>query len=102
MDLPDDYAETVLDLVERIVPGRVSTYGAIADLAREITGKGGPRSIGMVLSKYGSGVPWWRVCAAEGRLAVHKADDQRARLRAEDVPFTAAGKVDLGKVGWPA
>lgn len=99
--LPDDYAEYVLDLILQIPPGRVSTYGAIAELAREVTGKGGPRSIGMVLSKYGSGVPWWRVCAAGGRLADHKSDEQRALLREEDVPFTPAGRVRLGEVGWP-
>lgn len=99
--LPDEYAETVLDLVESIPTGRVSTYGVIAELAREITGKGGPRSIGSVLSRYGSGVPWWRVCAAGGRLAVHKADEQRALLRQEDVPFTHSGRVRMEAVGWP-
>ncbi len=98
---PDTYAERVLDLVEQIPAGRVSTYGAIAELARELTGKGGPRSVGLVLSRYGSGVPWWRVCAAGGRLAVHKEDEQRARLREEGVPFTSAGRVLMGQVGWP-
>ncbi len=98
---PDAYAEQVLDLVEQIPAGRVSTYGAIAELARELTGKGGPRSIGFVLSRYGSGVPWWRVCAAGGRLAVHKEAEQRARLREEGVPFTPAGRVLMSHVGWP-
>ena len=98
---PDDYAEQVLDLIAQIPPGRVSTYGAVAAWAREITGKGGPRSIGMVLSRFGSGVPWWRVCAAGGRLAVHKADEQKALLREEDVPFTASGRVRISEVGWP-
>lgn len=98
---PDDYAEVVLDLVERIPPGRVSTYGAIAELAREATGKGGPRSIGLVLSRFGSNVPWWRVCAAGGRLVVHKAEEQRALLRQEDVPFAISGRVKMNEVGWP-
>src|SRR5690625_1943504 len=97
----DDYAEQVLDLITQIPPGRVSTYGAIAELAREVTGKGGPRSIGRVLSRFGSGVPWWRVCAAGGRLAVHKADEQKALLREENVPFTASGRVRISEVGWP-
>lgn len=99
--VPDTYAECVLDLIEQIPPGRVSTYGVIAELAREITGKGGPRSIGFVLSRFGSGVPWWRVCAAGGRLAVHKGGEQMALLRAEDVPFTPSGRVRLEAVGWP-
>lgn len=101
MSTPDEYAEHVLDLIEQIPPGRVSTYGVIAELARAATGKGGPRSIGLVLSKFGSGVPWWRVCAAGGRLAVHKADEQKALLRAEAVPFTPSGRVHLQEVGWP-
>lgn len=91
----------MLDLVGGIPLGRVSTYGAIAELAREITGRGGPRSVGFVLSRYGSGVPWWRVCAAGGRLAVHKADEQKALLRQEDVPFTPSGRVRMQAVGWP-
>lgn len=98
---PDEYAEHVLDLVESIPHGRVSTYGVIAELAREATGKGGPRSVGMVLSKYGAGVPWWRVCAAGGRLAVHKQEEQLARLRAENVPFTPTNRVLMREVGWP-
>lgn len=98
---PDEYVETVLDLVGSIPSGRVSTYGVVAELAREITGKGGPRSIGLVLSRYGSGVPWWRVCAAGGRLAVHKADEQKALLQQEDVPFTPTGRVQMEEVGWP-
>ncbi|HLS00895.1 MAG TPA: MGMT family protein [Beutenbergiaceae bacterium] len=98
---PDDYAECVLDLVNSIPYGRVSTYGVIAELARDLTGKGGPRTVGMVLSRYGSGVAWWRVCAAGGRLAAHKSAEQRARLRAEDVPFTHSGRVAMTLAGWP-
>lgn len=98
---PDDYAEFVLDLVEQIPPGRVSTYGALAELARSALGKGGPRTVGFVLSRYGAGVPWWRVCAAGGRLTTHKADIQRAELRSEDVPFTPSGRVRMDLVGWP-
>lgn len=98
---PDDYAERVLDLVDSIPRGRVSTYGVIAELARELTGKGGPRTVGMVLSRYGSGVAWWRVCAAGGRLTTRKSAEQRAQLRAEDVPFTPSGRVVMPLVGWP-
>ncbi|HLS02193.1 MAG TPA: MGMT family protein, partial [Beutenbergiaceae bacterium] len=97
----DDYAECVLDLVDSIPSGRVSTYGAIAELAQEITGKGGPRTVGMVLSRFGSGVPWWRVCAAGGRLTTRKAAEQRAQLRSEGVGFTPSGHVVMRRFGWP-
>lgn len=38
------------------------TYGQVAALA----GYGGARFTGTVLSRYGSGVPWWRVVRAGG------------------------------------
>ncbi|EST36503.1 hypothetical protein N566_16170, partial [Streptomycetaceae bacterium MP113-05] len=64
-ELPDlpDYAERVLDVTERIPPGRVMTYGDIA----EWLGEGGPRQVGRVMALYGGAVPWWRVVRADGR-----------------------------------
>ena len=58
-----DFAEEVLSLVERIPPGRVMSYGAIA----EYVGQGGPRQVGTVMARYGGGVPWHRVVTASGR-----------------------------------
>jgi alkylated DNA nucleotide flippase Atl1 len=60
--LPTPYAERVLDLVERIPPGMVMSYGDIA----EHLGEGGPRQVGKVMSTWGGGVPWWRVVHADG------------------------------------
>ncbi len=100
-DLPDDYAEYVLDLVSRIPAGRVSTYGVLAEIAREHTGKGSARTVGSVLSRFGGGVPWWRVCAAGGRLVVHKSERQAEHLRAEGIVLTEAGRVPMVEVGWP-
>jgi alkylated DNA nucleotide flippase Atl1 len=59
---PTPYAERVLDLVERIPPGRVMSYGDVA----EYLGEGGPRQVGRVMSVWGGGVPWWRVVRADG------------------------------------
>ena len=53
----DGYTERVLSLVERIPPGRVMSYGDVA----EWLGEGGPRQVGRVLALHGGGVPWWRV-----------------------------------------
>jgi alkylated DNA nucleotide flippase Atl1 len=38
----EDYVEAVLALVEQVPPGRVTTYGALA----EAVGSGGPRQVG--------------------------------------------------------
>ena len=65
--LPDalpDYAERVLDVADRIPPGRVMTYGDVAEWLEE----GGPRQVGRVMALYGGAVPWWRVIRADGVL----------------------------------
>lgn len=60
-ELPE-YAERVLEVAERIPPGRVMTYGDVA----EWLGVGGPRQVGRVMALYGGAVPWWRVVRADG------------------------------------
>lgn len=80
---PDDYAEAVLDLVERIPVGRVMSYGAIA----EVIGRGGPRQVGAVMSRYGGGVPWHRVVSSVGRMVPGHEVRARELLAAEGVPF---------------
>jgi alkylated DNA nucleotide flippase Atl1 len=90
-----DFAEDVLRLVERIPPGRVMSYGAIADWL----GKGGPRQVGTVMARYGAGVPWHRVVTAAGRTVPgHEAEALR-RLRAEGTPLRG-DKVDMVRAAW--
>ena len=76
---PTSYARTVLDVVERIPPGRVMTYGDVA----EYLGTGTGRTVGTVLRRYGSEVPWWRVVQASGRPAEPHVQDALARLSRE-------------------
>ncbi len=91
----DDFVEDVLALVERIPVGRVMTYGAIA----EWLGRGGPRQVGAVMSRYGGGVPWHRVVAANGRVVPgHEAEALR-RLRAEGTPLRGQ-RVDMARAAW--
>lgn len=95
--LPTPFAESVLDLIERIPPGRVMTYGDIA----EYLGTGGPRTVGTVLSRYGGGVPWWRVIRADGSLLPGHEQKALAHYRAEGTPLNRAGdRVDMGKARW--
>jgi methylated-DNA-protein-cysteine methyltransferase related protein len=90
-----DYVETVLSLVEQIPPGRVMTYGAIADHVSS----GGPRQVGTVLARYGGGVPWHRVVTAAGQLPPgHEAEALR-RLRAEGTPMRG-DRVDVAAAAW--
>jgi alkylated DNA nucleotide flippase Atl1 len=91
----DDYAEAVLELVERIPAGRVMSYGAIA----EVVGWGGPRQVGTVMSRYGGGVPWHRVVNSVGRLVPGHEVKARRLLLAEGVPFRG-DHVDMRRAAW--
>ena len=82
---PDDYVEAVLALVEQVPPGRVTTYGALAD---EV-GFGGPRRVGRVMSQFGGPVPWWRVVRADGSLPPSHGDEARAHYLDEGTPLRA-------------
>lgn len=87
--------EDVLALVEQIPPGRVMSYGVIA----EWLGYGGPRQVGTVMSRYGDAVPWHRVVAANGRVVPgHEAEALR-RLRAEGTPLRGE-RVDMRVAAW--
>ena len=93
---PVDVDEAVFDVVERIPPGRVSTYGAIGRLVGI-----GPRRVARALSSGGGGaVPWYRVVRADGTAAEPVRVEQLARLAAEGVPMRN-GRVDVSAVGWP-
>ena len=91
------FAALVLDVVERVPPGRVLTYGDVA----EYLGEGGPRQVGAVLSRYGSGVPWWRVLRADGTPAPNIAERAFAHYAREGTPLTRRGtRVDLRLARW--
>lgn len=95
--LPTPFAEAVLDLVERIPPGRAMAYGDVA----AALGSGGARAVGTVMARYGGGVPWHRVIRADGSPpAGHEAEALR-RHRREGTPLTASGtRVDLAAARW--
>jgi methylated-DNA-protein-cysteine methyltransferase-like protein len=88
---PSDWVERVLDAVEAIPAGSVSSYGDIGSVAGC-----GPRQVGSALSRYGSGVAWWRVLRANGTLAPGLAAEQARRLTEEGVVVVRAG-VDLSR-----
>jgi alkylated DNA nucleotide flippase Atl1 len=90
-----DFVEAVLSLVERIPPGRVMSYGAIA----EYVGHGGPRQVGTVMARYGGAVPWYRVVTAAGRTPPGHEQEALRRLRAEGAPLRG-DKVDMPRASW--
>ena len=91
----DDLAARILACVESIPPGKVMTYGDVA----EYVGANSARIVGMVLARDDGSVPWHRVMRADGSLAEHLYTEQRQRLLAEGVRFNR-DRVDLASFRW--
>ena len=94
--MDDEYVEQVLRIVEQVPPGRVTTYGLIA----EAVGHGGPRQVGAVMAAYGGPVPWWRVVRADGSLPDSHGPEARQAYLAEATPLRPSGAVDIRAAVW--
>jgi O-6-methylguanine DNA methyltransferase len=89
-------------VVARIPPGRVTTYG---DIAQYLGRRGAARTVGWALNAaVGSGLPCHRVVnrygALTGRRHFETPDVMEERLRSEGVSFTEEGHVDLEQHRW--
>jgi alkylated DNA nucleotide flippase Atl1 len=95
-DLPE-LASLVLDVVDLIPPGRVMTYGDVA----EYLGRSGPRRVGNVMARWGGAVAWWRVLRADGSPPPGHRDEALRRYRLEHTPLRAGNsKVDMRRARW--
>ena len=98
--LPTEFAERVLDLVEQIPEGHVLSYGDIA----ELLGRRGARTVGTVMARFGSDVPWWRVVRADGRPAQGHEDRALEHFREEGTPLVGGPidghRVDMAQARW--
>ncbi|MHA3701736.1 MGMT family protein [Jatrophihabitans sp. YIM 134969] len=90
-----DFDEAVLDLVERIPPGRVMTYG---DIAAHLQ-RGGARGVGGVMARHGDAVAWWRVVRSTGLLPAHLMIEAQRQWHREGTPPRRGG-VDLETARW--
>ncbi|MGW5732416.1 MULTISPECIES: MGMT family protein [Streptomyces] len=95
-DLPEypEYAERVLEVAELIPPGRVMTYGDVAEWLEE----GGPRQVGRAMALYGGAVPWWRVVRSDGVLLPGHELRAMDHYRAEGTPLREASRASQGHV----
>ena len=95
------YRERVYKIVRAIPPGRVMTYGQIA----EILGDGyTPRTVGFVMHASPDGTPWHRVLNAQGACStgniVLPHDKQQRMLESEGVVFDKRLRCDLQTFLW--
>jgi len=93
--------EEVYKIVRTIPEGSVATYGQLA----KMVGTRDARKIGWALhANKDPKCPCHRVVSKEGRLAANFAfdgpDEQRRRLKAENIPFKNKMHVDLDKAQW--
>ena len=92
-------------VVRRIPPGRVATYGQVAELAGLA---GQARLVGYALHAVADGdarIPWHRVINARGTVSARAVGPggtvlQRLRLEQEGVRFDGRGRVDLDAYRW--
>lgn len=99
--MDDEYVEAVLEIVEAIPAGRAMAYGEVAEVVHQLLGRGGPRTVGAVMSSYGGAVPWWRVVSASGRLPRGHEVAALRELVAEGCPLRLDGsRVDLERASW--
>ncbi len=98
---PADYVEAVLELVERIPPGRVMSYGAIAEYLYPRFGRGSARRVGTIMARYGGPVPWHRVVTGGGRTPPGHELAARARLESEGVSLRGSRVVMAQCAWWP-
>jgi len=95
-----NFAARVLNLVRRIPPGRVATYGDIARLAGH---PGAARAVGNIMrTARRPDVPYHRVIAAGGRLGGYGGREalKKALLVAEGVTVTEMRIRSLSRFRW--
>jgi alkylated DNA nucleotide flippase Atl1 len=92
-----EFASAVLDVIDLIPPGRVMTYGDVA----EYLGRGGPRQVGQVMARWGGAVAWWRVLKADGSPPPGHESRALPQYREEGTPMRPDGRrVDLRRARW--
>ncbi|UYP47733.1 Methylated-DNA--protein-cysteine methyltransferase [Candidatus Lokiarchaeum ossiferum] len=100
--MPTPFTMRVIEIIQNIPVGKVSTYGSIARLA------GSPRGARQVswalhsmTEKYA--LPWHRVINSQGKLVLKSdasCETQKALLEKEGVEVGRNFKVDLKKYLW--
>ncbi|MDA0727510.1 MAG: methylated-DNA--[protein]-cysteine S-methyltransferase [Cyanobacteria bacterium] len=98
------FDQRVWRAVAQIPPGRLATYGQIAEL---IGAYGCARQVGWALRRLPlpSEIPWQRVVNAKGCISLSQSREgsdwmQRDLLIAEGIPVDALGRLPLAQYRW--
>ena len=92
----------IYDMVIKIPPGKVASYGQIA----QMVGGCSARMVGYAMAALKSGneldVPWQRVINARGQISQKGMGhyEQRLLLEEEGVEFDEKDRIDWDRFGW--
>jgi len=102
--MPAESTLMVIEVLRSLPPGKVASYGGIAEIAGLPGGAGAARQVVRILSsmsrKYD--LPWWRVVKKDGRIALGEGKGRELQLSlldAEGVEFVEPGRVDMRRFG---
>jgi methylated-DNA-protein-cysteine methyltransferase-like protein len=107
---PGAFNSIVWEIVKQIPPGKVATYGQIAEMipvpqgvSAEEYSRYRARWVGHAMAGSPEGVPWQRVINSQGRISLKEAHaaTQRNLLEEEGVLFDQRQRIDLDRYGWP-
>ena len=93
--------ERIYEVVRRIPPGNVTSYGKIAKMV-----SCGARQVGYAMAATPSGqdIPWLRVVNSRGEISIRKEGEadhfQKQLLIEEGVVFDSNDRIDLDRYGW--
>jgi methylated-DNA-protein-cysteine methyltransferase-like protein len=100
--MPTESTMMIVEFIRSIPPGRVASYGAIAELSGSPGGALGARQVARILHSMSrsQGLPWWRVVKKDGSIALRDEDGrclQRELLEAEGVDLDESGRVEMAR-----
>jgi methylated-DNA-protein-cysteine methyltransferase related protein len=106
---PQSYKLLVWEMVCKIPPGKVATYGQIAALVGPPPGMAiqsykplGPRWVGGAMAACPPNVPWQRVINSQGKISLPGLSGirQKELLRAEGVEISDTDRIELKRYQW--
>lgn len=107
----DEFYNRVWKLVRSVPPGKVISYGQVAellepppDVLQDTYRAFAARWVGQAMRGCPEDVPWQRVVNAQGRISLpgDAGDRQRRLLEEEGVRFSESGRIDFHRFGWTA
>ena len=106
--MSSNFFEQVYAVVRRVPPGRVTTYGRVAEmLGRPHAARAVGYALNALKDKQGAAyesVPWQRVINSQGRISIvnreYSANRQAEILNSEGVVVSPDLRIDLDKFLW--